>query len=179
MTMLQLSRLTKRYGKATALDDISLTLAAGERVALLGHNGAGKTTLMKLVLGLIAPDGGEIAVAGQVPGSQAARALTAYLPENAAFHPALSGREQIRHFLRLRGALASDIAHEIGRAAHELKGLAATVGAGRLAQMARSVDDVAQGMAAPALAVIVVPLRAEVDAVIACLDDAIADTSRR
>ena len=45
--------------------------------------------------------------------------------------------------------------------------------------MARSVDDVAQGMAAPALAVIVVPLRAEVDAVIACLDDAIADTSRR
>ena len=103
MTMLQLSRLTKRYGKATALDDISLTLAAGERVALLGHNGAGKTTLMKLVLGLIAPDGGEIAVAGQVPGSQAARALTAYLPENAAFHPALSGREQIRHFLRLRG----------------------------------------------------------------------------
>ncbi|MCB1391471.1 MAG: Hpt domain-containing protein [Rhodobacteraceae bacterium] len=89
------------------------------------------------------------------------------------------GAQLREDFLRLRGALASDIAHEIGRAAHELKGLAATVGAGRLAQMARSVDDVAQGMAAPALAVIVVPLRAEVDAVIACLDDAIADTSRR
>jgi len=58
---------------------------------------------MKLVLGLIDRTGGEISVAGYAPGSPVARALTAYLPENVAFHPALSGREQIRHFLRLRG----------------------------------------------------------------------------
>ncbi|MCV2881261.1 ABC transporter ATP-binding protein [Actibacterium sp. XHP0104] len=103
MTILTLSGLTKRYGAQTALDGVDLTLAAGERVALLGHNGAGKSTLMKLVLGLIPVDAGKVSVAGHAPGSSVARALTAYLPENAAFHPALTGREQIRHYLRLRG----------------------------------------------------------------------------
>lgn len=101
--MLKLTQLTKRYGDQLALHEVDLTLEAGERVALLGHNGAGKSTLMKLILGLITPSHGEISVSGHAPGSPTARALTAYLPENVAFHPLLTGREQVRHFLQLRG----------------------------------------------------------------------------
>jgi Cu-processing system ATP-binding protein len=62
---------------------------------------------MKIILGLIAPDAGDISVCGAAPGSVAARAAVAYLPENAAFHPALTGLEQISHYLRLRGEHAS------------------------------------------------------------------------
>lgn len=117
MTILTLSKLTKRYGDRTVLDEVSLDIAAGERVALLGHNGAGKSTLMKLVLGLIHAEGGRIEVAGQAPGSPVARALTAYLPENAAFHPAITGREQLRYYLRLRGqpvAQADELLAKVG-----------------------------------------------------------------
>ncbi|MFA7430439.1 MAG: ATP-binding cassette domain-containing protein, partial [Rhodospirillaceae bacterium] len=57
----------KTYGRTTVLHDVSLHLAEGERLALLGHNGAGKTTMMKLMLGLIRPDGGSVTVLGRDP----------------------------------------------------------------------------------------------------------------
>ena len=100
---LTISHLTKRFGGVEALRDVSLTVEAGQRVALLGHNGAGKSTMMKIILGLIPFDSGAVTVCGAAPGSAAARAQVAYLPENAAFHPALTGEEQIRHYLSLRG----------------------------------------------------------------------------
>lgn len=100
---LTISHLTKTFDGVKALSDVSLHVAAGERVALLGHNGAGKSTLMKVILGLIAADSGEISVCGAAPGGAAARAKVAYLPENATFHSALTGLEQITYYLRLRG----------------------------------------------------------------------------
>lgn len=109
MTILTLTDLTKRFGAQTALDAISLNISAGERVALLGHNGAGKSTMMKLILGLLRPDGGSVRIANHAPGSVAARSMVAYLPENAAFHPSLTAREVLRHYLRLRG-------HDVRRA---------------------------------------------------------------
>ena len=114
---LQISRLTKRFQAVEALKAVSLSLEPGKRAALLGHNGAGKSTMMKIILGLIPFDEGTVEVCGAVPGSAAARAQVAYLPENAAFHPALTGEEQIRHYLSLRGenpAKAMDLLARVG-----------------------------------------------------------------
>ena len=95
--------LSKRYGKAEVVADVSLSISPGERVALLGHNGAGKSTLIKLILGLIRPSDGCITVAGCAPGSAQARTATAYLPEQVSFHKSLTGREQLVLFARLAG----------------------------------------------------------------------------
>lgn len=100
---LTISRLTKRFQSVEALTDVSLALQPGKRAALLGHNGAGKSTMMKIILGLIPFDSGDVSVCGEAPGSAVARMQVAYLPENVAFHPALTGEEQIRHYLSLRG----------------------------------------------------------------------------
>ena len=116
---LTISHLTKRFAGVEALRDVSLTVEPGQRVALLGHNGAGKSTMMKIILGLIPFDEGAVTVCGAAPGSAAARAQVAYLPENAAFHPALTGEEQIRHYLSLRGertAQALDLLARVGLA---------------------------------------------------------------
>jgi len=94
----------KSYGKVRALRDVSFSLVPGRLSALVGHNGAGKTTLIKLMLGLIRSDRGEIRVMGQDPaaGEFSARRLLGYLPENVAFNAALTGRETLAFYARLK-----------------------------------------------------------------------------
>jgi Cu-processing system ATP-binding protein len=100
----EIRNVVKRFGKVEAVRDVSFTLPEGETVALVGHNGAGKTTLMKLMLGLIRPTSGHIAVLGDDPaaGEFAARRRLGYLPENVAFNAALTGRETLAFYARLK-----------------------------------------------------------------------------
>ena len=101
---IHIADVIKHYNKVEAVRGVSFDLAAGEMVALIGHNGAGKTTLMKMMLGLIRPTRGTIAVLGENPaaGEFSSRRQLGYLPENVAFDAALSGRETQAFYARLK-----------------------------------------------------------------------------
>ena len=79
-TLLRLQDVSKRFGKKTALDHISLEIAPGRMVGLLGSNGSGKSTLIKLINGLLVPSSGQIFICGQAPGPET-KAIVSYLPE--------------------------------------------------------------------------------------------------
>ena len=102
--LLQLDKVSKRYGPHTVLQDVSLALHAGECLALLGHNGAGKTTLLKLLLGLARPSAGEIRVLGAPVGENGVRQHDAmgFLPENIAFPAAMTGAELLGFYAKLK-----------------------------------------------------------------------------
>ena len=117
MTVLAIENVTKRRGERIVINDLSLEIGAGERIALLGHNGAGKTTLMRMALGLTWIYSGMIRIAGSAPGSMSALRASSFLPENIAFHGALTGREYLRHFARLRDESAvrvDDLLEKVG-----------------------------------------------------------------
>jgi Cu-processing system ATP-binding protein len=99
----------KNYRAVRALREVSFELVPGRLSALVGHNGAGKTTLIKLLLGLIRPDRGSIRVLGEDPaaGEFSARRQLGYLPENVAFNAALTGRETLSFYARLKRVEAS------------------------------------------------------------------------
>ncbi len=112
---LDVQAVTKRFSSHTAVNRVSFSLAPGERVALLGHNGAGKTTLFKMILGFLNRDAGEISVLDHQPGSSDARSGTAYLPESVAFPTALTGREVLSYYARLKGEKPKSVMHLLDR----------------------------------------------------------------
>jgi ABC-2 type transport system ATP-binding protein len=63
--MLQLQGLTRRYGDLVALDDLSFTVAEGQMFGFVGPNGAGKTTALRIILGVLEPDAGQVQWAGE------------------------------------------------------------------------------------------------------------------
>jgi ABC-2 type transport system ATP-binding protein len=95
--------LTRRFGDRVAVEEVSLHVAPGETYGLLGPNGAGKTTTIRLVCGLLAPDAGEVVVAG-LPVSAtatAAKAHIGYVPQEVSLYPDLTARENLGFFGRL------------------------------------------------------------------------------
>ncbi|MTA11683.1 MAG: ATP-binding cassette domain-containing protein [Actinobacteria bacterium] len=98
--MLEVDRLTTRYGALTALHAVSLHVAVGELVALVGPNGAGKTTLLSSVVGLLRPANGSVRfegtdVTGADPAANVARGL-ALVPERRRIFKDLSVAENLR-----------------------------------------------------------------------------------
>ena len=94
---LQATNLTKRYGSALALDQLSLSLPQGRIIGLLGPNGSGKTTFIKLVAGLLSPTSGEIRVCGQAVGT-GSKALVSYLPDRPYFSKQTKVTDQLDFF---------------------------------------------------------------------------------
>ncbi|RBY93608.1 ABC transporter ATP-binding protein [Blastococcus sp. TF02-8] len=95
--------LRKRYGRRTAVDGVSLQIGHGEVVGLLGPNGAGKTTVIKMLLGLVRPDAGEVMLLGRPATDPAARSRVGYLPELFRYQPWLSAAEVLALHVRLSG----------------------------------------------------------------------------
>jgi ABC-2 type transport system ATP-binding protein len=97
------SGLVKRFGKTAAVDGLSLEMYEGEVFGLLGPNGAGKTTTMRMLITLLQPDAGEIAVGGLRVRDDAerVRSLIGYIPQERAVDRALTGREHLALFADL------------------------------------------------------------------------------
>ena len=114
--------LRKRYGRRTAVDGVSLSVGRGEVVGLLGPNGAGKTTVIKMLLGLVRPDAGEVMVLGRPGSDPAARAGVGYLPELFRYQPWLTAAEVLDLHVRLAGA---DVPRDERHDCLDLVGLAA------------------------------------------------------
>jgi ABC-type multidrug transport system ATPase subunit len=129
---LRISGLTRSFGRKRAVDAVDLSVARGEILGFLGPNGAGKTTLMNLVMGLLAPDGGEIELLGVKGGARTreVRLRVGYLQEKPRVYPEMSARAYLDLFARLYGvpdrdARVSEVLARVGLSQEAAKPLAA------------------------------------------------------
>lgn len=103
--LIEIERLTKRFGDRTVVDDVSLSVARGEVLGFLGPNGAGKTTTMRMVAGFIQPSAGTARIAGHdvLDAPIEARRRLGYLPEGAPAYPDMTVRGYLRFIAAVRG----------------------------------------------------------------------------
>src|SRR5262249_8240391 len=100
-TALALENVTKRYGAFTAVDNLNLSLPRGQILGYLGPNGAGKTTSIRMMLGILRPDEGEIHILGGAPAAQ--RNRVGYLPEERGLYRRMRADESIAYIASLKG----------------------------------------------------------------------------
>ncbi|HSL16217.1 MAG TPA: ATP-binding cassette domain-containing protein [Actinomycetota bacterium] len=105
--MLDLIDLTRRFGDVVALDDVSFSVPGGEMVGFVGPNGAGKTTAMRIVLGVLQADSGEVRWRGK-PVDVAVRRRFGYMPEERGLYPKMRVLDQLAYLGRLHGLDAGD-----------------------------------------------------------------------
>jgi ABC-2 type transport system ATP-binding protein len=107
MPMLEIDNLSKSYGPLRALDSMSFSVASGEIFGFVGSNGAGKSTTMRIALGVLAADSGEVRWDG-APLDVAARRTVGYMPEERGLYPKMKVADQLVYLARLHGMSASD-----------------------------------------------------------------------
>lgn len=101
---LEAHALVRRFGRATAVAGVDVSLEAGQCLAVFGPNGAGKTTLLRLVAGLLKPTSGTVRVRGEdLRGNAAARARVGLISHQSMLYRALSARENVVFAARLYG----------------------------------------------------------------------------
>jgi len=108
--LVQATHLKKHFGHIHAVDDVSLQIKAGEIYGLVGADGAGKTTTMRLLVGALLPDQGEITVCGYdvIHKTEHARAQLGYLSQRFSMYEDLTVLENIRFFAEVRGLKSNE-----------------------------------------------------------------------
>jgi ABC-2 type transport system ATP-binding protein len=113
--VIEISRLTKDFGSTRALDELDLTVSRGEVHGFLGPNGAGKSTTIRVLLGLLRKDAGEVRLLDGDPWSEAAalHRRLAYVPGDVSLWPNLTGGQVVDLLGRLRGGLDEERRREL------------------------------------------------------------------
>ncbi|MDA3648205.1 ATP-binding cassette domain-containing protein [Saccharopolyspora indica] len=105
--VLEVDRISKRYGRVTALQEMTFSVRAGEMFGFVGSNGAGKTTTMRIALGVLAADSGEVRWNGS-PLDLTTRRRIGYMPEERGLYPKMKVAEQLAYLGELHGMSAAD-----------------------------------------------------------------------
>ncbi len=116
---LEFDAISKRYGDLTALDAMSFDIAAGEVFGFVGNNGAGKTTAMRIALGVLDADSGEVRWAGH-PVTFETRRRIGYMPEERGLYPKMRVGEQLTYLARLHGLSIAEATERTRRWAERL-----------------------------------------------------------
>jgi ABC-2 type transport system ATP-binding protein len=111
-TGLEIDRVSKRYGDVIALRDMTFEVRPGELFGFVGSNGAGKTTTMRIALGVLAADAGEVRWAGK-PVTLETRRHIGYMPEERGLYPRMKVAEQLVYLARLHGLTATAAARSV------------------------------------------------------------------
>src|SRR3954466_15717824 len=109
-TVIQATGLTKRYGRAVAVNGISFTVGRGEIFGLLGPNGAGKTTTILMMLGLTEVTGGSVRVLGHDPGRAPLQVKrhVGYMPDSVGFYDHMTALDNLSYTAALVGFNAAE-----------------------------------------------------------------------
>jgi ABC-2 type transport system ATP-binding protein len=105
--VLELKDLTRRYGATLALDGLTLSAPTGEVMGFVGPNGAGKTTAMRIALGVLEADAGQVLFDGG-PVTRDLQRTFGYMPEERGLYPKMRVEKQLRYLARLHGREAQE-----------------------------------------------------------------------